>query len=238
MAVILRYFDAQGRAQALRNALSDAGLSFEDVRVTPATWPPHREDPGFGGLFAALPTLTWDGDTVSETLSIASYVAKRLGHYDGLGAVEIAKHEAVVSCAYLDVVRSLADLLWAPVLYPGADFATNTPRILGWSLGKLGRLSALLPDGGGAPWLGGSRPAVADFFLCEAVEVMRYLLGPSRDGSLRQRIPRAFAGVEHLRALPSLTKAWEARPLRLTANPDEPASVDRVRAYDLTSIGL
>jgi glutathione S-transferase len=238
MAVVLRYFDAQGRAQALRNALSHAAVPFEDVRVTLATWPPHREDPGFGGLFAALPTLTWDGDTLSETLSIASYVAKRLGHYDRLEAGEIAKYEAVVSCSYLDVVRSLADVLWAPMLHPGADFAVTTPRILGSALGKLGRLSALLPDDGGAPWLGGSRPAVADFFLCEAVEVMRYLLGPSRDGALRSRIPRAFASAERLRALPSMAGAWEARPPRFTANPDEPASVDRVRGYDLTSIGL
>jgi glutathione S-transferase len=238
MAVVLRYFDAQGRAQALRNALSDAGISFEDIRVTLATWPPHREDPSFGGLFAALPTLTWDGDTVSETLSIATYVAKRLGHYDGLEAVEIAKHEAVVSCSYLDVVRSVAEIHWARLLYPGADVATTTPRVLGRSLDKLGRLSALLPAGGGAPWLGGSRPAVADFFLCEAVEVMRYLLGPSRDGSLQHRIPRAFAHAERLRALPSQAKPWEARPRRLTASPDEPASVERVRAYDLTSIGL
>jgi glutathione S-transferase len=238
MAVILRYFDAQGRAQALRNVLSDAGISFEDLRVTRATWPPHREDPGFGGLFAALPTLTWDGDTVSETLSIASYLARRLGHYDGLEPVEIARHEAVVSCSYLDVVRSVADVLWAPILYPGADVAATTPRMLGGSIGKLGRLSALLPDGSDAPWLGGSRPVVADFFLGEAVEAMRYLLGPSHEGSLQRRIPRAFAHADRLRALPSLATAWKARPPRLTASPDELASIDRVRAYDLTSIGL
>ena len=238
MTVVLRYFDAQGRAQALRNALSDAGISFEDVRVTLTTWPRHREDSGFGGLFAALPTLTWEGETVSETLSIASYIAKRLGHYDGLGAVEIATYEAIVSCAYLDVVRSLADVLWAPLLYPGVDVALITPRKLDWSLGKLVRLSALLPDDSGAPWFGGSRPVVADFFLCEAVEVMRYLLGPARDGSLQQRVPRAFARAELLRARPSLAKAREARPTRFTASPDEPASVARIRGYDLTSIGL
>ena len=238
MTVVLRYFDAQGRAQALRNALSNAAISFDDVRVTLATWPRHREDPGFGGLFAALPTLTWDGETVSETLSIASYIAKRLGHYDGLEAVEIAKYEAVVSCAYLDVVRSLADVLWAPLLYPGVDVATITPRKLDWSLGKLVRLSTLLPGDGGAPWLGGSRPVVADFFLGEAVEVMRYLLGPSRDGFLQQRIPRAFAQAERLRALSSLARAREARPAQFTASPEEPASVARVRGYDLSSIGL
>jgi glutathione S-transferase len=238
MAVILRYFDAQGRAQALRNALSGAGISFEDVRVTLATWPSHREDPGFGGLFAALPTLTWDGGTISETLAIASFVAKRLGHYDALSAVEIAKQEAVVSCAYLDVVRSLAEFLWAPALYPGVDVAALAPRRLGATLGKLTRLSALLPEESGAPWLGGTRPVVADFFLCEAVEILRYLLGPLRDEPLRRRIPRAFAAAERLRALPALAKAWEARPPQLTANPDEPALVDRVRGYDLTSIGF
>ena len=238
MAVVLRYFDAQGRAQALRNALSNADVLFEDVRVTLSSWPSHREDAKFGGLFAALPTLTWEGDTVSETLAIASYVARRLGHYDGLEAVEIAKLEAVVSCSYLDVVRSLADVLWAPILYPGVEVAKIAPRSLGSTLGKLGRLSALLPSSADAPWLGGSRPVVADFFLCEAVEVLRYLLGPSRDAALQERIPRAFARAEQMRALPSLAKAWALRPARFTANPDEPASIDRVRGYDLTSIGL
>jgi glutathione S-transferase len=163
MAVVLRYFDAQGRAQALRHALSDVGLSFEDVRVTLATWPPLREDPSFGGWFASLPTLTWDTDTVSETLSIASYVARRSGHYDGLGVGEIAKLEAVVSCSYLDVVRGLADVVWAPSLYPGADVATTTPRQLRWSL-------AAAPVGVATEWrcrgrrvAGGSRPTVAFF---------------------------------------------------------------------------
>ena len=238
MAVVLRYFEAQGRAQALRNALSTADIPFEDVRVTLATWPPHREDPAFGGWFASLPTLTWNGDTIAETVSIASYVAKRLGHYDGLAAAEIAKHEAVVSCSYLDIVRSLADLLWVPVLYPGADVATSTPRVLGRSLGKLGRLSALLPGERDSVWLGGSRPAVADFFLGEAVEAMRHLLGPARDKALQERIPRAFAHAERLRALPSLANAWKTRPPRLTANPDEPAAIERVCGYDLSSIGL
>jgi glutathione S-transferase len=241
MAVVLRYFDAQGRAQALRHALhalSDAGLSFEDVRVTLATWPPLREDPSFGGWFASLPTLTWDTDTVSETLSIASYVARRSGQYDGLGAGEIAKLEAVVSCCYLDVVRCLADVVWAPILYPGVDVATTTPRQLRWSLGKLARLSALLPDGDGAAWLGGLRPTVADFFLAEAVEAMRHVLGPSWDAQLRDLVPRAFAHAERMRALPSLISAWETRPPRLTASPDEPAALERVRGCNLSNIGL
>jgi glutathione S-transferase len=238
MAVVLRYFDARGRAQALRNALSGAGLSFEDVRVTLATWPPYREDPSFSGPFGSLPTLTWDGDTVSETIAIASYIARRLGHYDGLAAGDIAKLESVVSCAYLDVLRVLAEVVWAPVMYPGADAAMTTPRVLGRALDKLGRLSALLPAKTISPWLGGTRPIVGDFFVGEAVEALRHLLGPTRDDSLRKRVPLAFEHAERLRALPAMAGAWQSRPPRLTGNPEEPAVIDRIRGYDLSGCGL
>jgi glutathione S-transferase len=236
MSVVLRYFEAQGRAQSLRNALTDAGIPFEDARVTLAMWPPNREDPSFGGLFAALPTLTWDGETISETLAIATYVSKRLGHYDGLDAAQIAKLEAVISCCYQDVVRRISDTMWAPMLFPGADVVATAQRQLGSALAKLDRISALLPDG--EAWLGGARPAVADFFVGETVELVRKVLGSERDVRLRERVPRAFVHAERLRERPGVAKAWATRPANFTMSPDEPGAMDRIRACDLSSIGL
>src|SRR5262245_42267499 len=121
MAIVLRYFEAQGRAQALRHLLGDSGLPFEDVRVPIPDWPPLKGDPNFAGWFGSLPTLTWGDDTVAEALPIATYLSKRLGHYAGLGDAAIAKLEAVCSCCYMDVVSRSGEVLWADVIYPGAD---------------------------------------------------------------------------------------------------------------------
>ncbi len=235
VAIILRYFDCQGRAQALRHALADAGAPFEDVRVPLATWPGHKNDPDFAGWFGGLPTLTWDNDTIAETLPIASYVARRLGDYDGLDAGAIARLEAVTSACYVDVVTRLADLLWADVLYPGVSFAAAVPRPLARAIDKVARVGALLSADG---WIGGARPKVADFFLAESVELLCYFVGPEREGALRGRLPGALEHAERVRARPALALAWTARPKTFTASPDEVAAVARVHALDLSAIGL
>src|SRR5262245_28398228 len=80
----LRYFQVVGRAQSLRHALSDAGIVFEDVRIPMTEWPARRDDPTFAGPYRGLPTLRWGDATVAETLAIASFVARRLGQYNGL----------------------------------------------------------------------------------------------------------------------------------------------------------
>lgn len=47
---ILRYFDVRGRGEAIRMALSDYGVEFEDAAFTGAEWGKDRED----GLKAKL----------------------------------------------------------------------------------------------------------------------------------------------------------------------------------------
>jgi hypothetical protein len=44
--ILLRYFPVRGRAQAIRDALVDAGVDFEDLRVPLSDWRSrHRDDP-------------------------------------------------------------------------------------------------------------------------------------------------------------------------------------------------
>jgi len=56
-----------------------------------AEWPSHKGDATFAGPYGGLPTLTWDGLLVAETLPIASFVARRLGHHRNLGDDAIAR---------------------------------------------------------------------------------------------------------------------------------------------------
>ena len=75
---------------------------------SPAEWSSRRDDPQIAGVFGSLPTLTWDGRTISETLPIASFVASRLGERDGLDDVSFALREGIVSCAYLEIILGVA----------------------------------------------------------------------------------------------------------------------------------
>jgi glutathione S-transferase len=232
--VVLRYFPVLGRAQAIRHALCDADVDFEDWRVTAAEWPGHRENPAIAGPHRSLPTLTWDTALVSETLPIANFVARRLGQCDGVDEEAIAAREAIGSCCYLDVLGRFVDVIRADLTYggdPGRSLATVVPRILQ----KMGFVDRQIPENG---WLGGDQPVVADFFATEAFEVARHVLGPARDGVLFERLPRLAARARSMRSRPKLAAAWRERPQRFTGRADEDVVIAQLRAVDLSSAGL
>jgi glutathione S-transferase len=228
--VVLRYFPIVGRAQPLRHALADAGITFEDRHVVREDWAESRHDPGFGGPFAGLPTLTMDGETIGETLAIAAYLGRRLGHYAGLSDAEIAKIEGISSHVYLEVLQRLIELFWAEALYPGCDVANTFARHLARMLDKLARLEAFLPGPG--RWLvktphGGPTPA--DFFAAEAVEALRRVLGEEREPALRARLPGLVELADEIRARPRLAAAWQSRPARFSTHRDEELVIERLR---------
>ena len=225
MKITLCYFSILGRAQPLRHALSDAKLEFCDLQIPLSEWPQHKEDPSFAGPFAGLPTLSWGEDTIAETLAISSFLARRLGHYQGLSEVEIARLEAVCSNCYTEVLLRLGELLWADLIYPGANLASALPMLLGRMLDKMSRLEATAPEGG---WFGRSAPNMADFFAAESVEALLYLLGDPE--LLRQKLPRLFDLGRRVRERPALLAAFANRPPQFTARPDEAAAVARLRA--------
>src|SRR4051812_30597352 len=101
----LRYFPVRGRVQPLRHALVDAAVEFDDIHVAIEDWPQRRSDADVAGPYRSLPTLTWQGALVAETLPIASFLARRLGHYDARDDVAVSQLEGVVSVAYLEIIQ-------------------------------------------------------------------------------------------------------------------------------------
>jgi glutathione S-transferase len=172
---------------------------------------------------------------VAETLPIASFLARRLGHYDGLEDAAIAHLEAISSNCYIEIMLRSGELIWADYMYPGADIGGALLGFTGRMLEKIGGVEALSPEAG---WFGGARPVMADFFASESVEVLRYILGPARDKALRARLPRLSALADSVRSRPAIARALESRPAQFTARPDEPAVVERFRAVDLSSAGF
>jgi glutathione S-transferase len=235
VVIVLRYFPVIGRAQALRHALTASGRSFEDLRLPLPEWSKRRTDPRFAGVLRALPTLSWDDSLVSEMLPIASFVAKRLGHYDGLDDQSVAHREAIVSSAYMDVMLRLVEVIRADAHHPGADPARSLVVALPRILQKLESVDASLPE---EPYIGGERLTMPDFVVAEAFEALRYVLGPDRDARLAARFPRTASLAASVRNRPELTRAWETRPERFTARPDEDLVISRLRSTDLSPQGF
>lgn len=233
-AVVLRYFAVCGRAQALRHALVDSGTSSEDLRLSLVDWSGHRNDPAFAGPHRALPTLSWGVSLVAETLPIASFLAKRLGHYEGLGDAVVAAWEAIVSSAYIDVMLRLIDVIRADLLHPGAEPARSLGVALPRIIHKLEILDAALAD---RTFIGGDRPTNPDFFVAEAFEAMRYVAGSGHEAWLAGRLPRSSTLALRLRERPALASAWENRPPRFTARPDEDQVIARLQASGSTGLG-
>lgn len=235
MKITLRYFPVIGRAQPLRHALFDSQKEFHDLQITLPEWSAHKEDPGFAGIFSGLPTLSWGEDTICETLAISSFLARRLGHYQGLSDAGVSHLEAVCSNCYTEVLLRLGELIWADLIYQGqgqgqgANVAAALPMLLGRMLDKMSRLEATASDAG---WFGRSAPSMADFFAAEAVEALLYLQGEPE--ALRQRLPRLVALSRRIRERPSLAAAFAARPAQFTVRPDEAAVIARLRAAMVT----
>jgi glutathione S-transferase len=229
--VLLRYFDCLGRAQPIRNALVDAGVAFEDQRITVGhSWHMLKEQAD-GGPFGSLPVLEWGDDCVAQALPIAGYLARRVGHYEGLDAMGIARLEMVASVAYLDVIVELAMMLWVPTTVPDAEAATRFSNHEARILHKVDRLNRILASCGG-PFFGGHRPAVADFFVVEAIDMTRAVLGERLDAALR-RAPRLAEMRERLARRDAIARyvGEGKRPTRLTGSPNEAESLARIRRY-------
>jgi len=225
--VLLRYFDCRGRAQPLRDVLIDAGVEFQDDRIAVG--------PGWLGIkaetpFGALPVLLWGDQAIAQTLAIANFLARRLGQYDGRSDAEIARLEMLTSAAYLDLIQPIAELLWrwgAPGDEAGwrGWFAGHVQRFRA----RLAAFEALSPTTG--PYFGGDRPAVADYFLLEAVREWRLILGRPLLGAM-DACPRLGVMIQALEAHAEARGclAPERRPTAFSGNPQDAESLKSLQA--------
>jgi len=69
------YFDARGRAEIIRQVLTLAGQTFDDVRFTKEDWPKYKSDAPFG----QAPYVEYKGKKYGQSHAIASFFAEEFG---------------------------------------------------------------------------------------------------------------------------------------------------------------
>ena len=226
--VTLRYFPVRGRAQPFRNALAQAGIDFEDHRVERQEWKSAREDLSIGGPYQALPTLSWFRVTVAETMCIAAFLAKQLGHGG-------PAQDAALSVAYIDLLLPVGQVIWAEALYPESGAAGGFQRMAPRFVAKLEALDRQLA---GAPFFGGDGPTLADEFVFEGYEAFRDLLASASASRLEEKLPRLSKHRRRMLERPNLRDTLAKRPTAFTSHPKEADVIATLQAADLTTAGL
>ena len=237
-SITLRYFNCRGRAQALRDVLLDSGIAFEDqiVEVGPE-WPALKEDRDFSGPFGSLPVLLWGDDRVAQTLPIAGYVSRQLGHYDGKDAQEIARLETVASAAYLDLIISAGEMRYQ--LGATQDeaawnslFDTHVQRAR-FRIPRFEQLLAKLDS----EFFGGNNPVTADFFVYEAMLEWQDVLGDSLLDELACPLLARFTKTISARPRISAYRNAGRRPIPFSGSPADGETLKRLQAAAKTRSG-
>ena len=228
--VTLRYFAARGRAQFIRYYLRARGVRFTDERVPLSAdfsaWTAMRDDRSRTGPFQKLPVLVFDGQLVAETLPIATFLHAALGDEALLTAEERGHHEMLLSTLYVDVTMAVGTLLWAEVVYPGADMRAVAKRTFDRLRQHLATVERTLAEW---EWRERSRARpvmLADCLLWESLDVATHVFGA------RLELPSPILSGWHdgfaARAACEALKDENACPI--TARPGEAEAILKIQA--------
>jgi glutathione S-transferase len=229
-AITLRYFAARGRAQFLRYYLRARGVPFTDERVPLSAdfsaWAAMRDDRSRAGPFHKLPVLVFDGRLVAETLPIAAFLHRTLGDEANLSADDRVQHEMLLSSLYTDITTQIGTLLWAEVLFPGADLRAVTKRTLDQLRQRLAALERTLTEW---QWLERTRfrpVMLADCLLWEALDIAKHVFG----ARLELPSPTLARCHEDFAARAVCEGLKREHPSPITGRPGEADAITKIQA--------
>jgi glutathione S-transferase len=228
--ITLRYFDARGRAQFLRYYFKIRKVSFTDDRVAIgdelAAWRALRDDRSRTGPFQKLPVLHWGDRLLAEMLMIAAFLHEASGDAGSLSDEENLRHGMLTSSLCLDVMNPIAMLLWAEVMYPGADLAPAAKRTL---YRLKAHCQALEQSFGEWRWLDRARNRrimLVDCLLWEELDVARVVFGPHWSLAATPTLARFY---DDFPGRPSCEAVLAERPCQITARPGEAEAVAKIQ---------
>jgi hypothetical protein len=230
--IVLRYFDARGRAQFIRHYLNARGFAYGDERLPVgmpfAEWAAMKNDRSRAGPFHKLPVLHWGETMVAEMFVINGYLHRVTGDEALLSEQDNLRHAMVFSSLAIDVLTPIALLIWADLALPGVDANAYARAVLARLGGNLDVLDKTLSE-----WrwqqTAATRPVMlADCSLWEKLDVVQHVFGEHArldDRPTLARIHREAPGRDAFRA-------GLARPTAVTGRglASEAEVISRIRA--------
>jgi len=229
--ITLRYFDARGRAQFLRNYFACRGIEYEDERVPLSAdfseWMAIRGDRSITGPLQRLPILHWNDRMLPETWVIASFLHEQCGDAAVLNESQNLNHQVLVSTLCIDLMLPLGMLIWSERMYPGSDQGAAAKQSFDRIKHYLSVLNTALEEW---RWLDESsgRPVLlADCLLWDGLSTAQLVFGEYLRIEDTPTLARFFKECPGRRAFENLLSA---HPCQITGTPSEAEVLPRIRA--------
>ena len=192
----LYYFPAKGRAETSRFIFKQAGVDFEDVRISGEEWAKFKPKTPYG----SMPVLEVDGKLLGGSRSIQRYLGEELG-LAGSNAWENAELDSIV-----DVCGDLSQcMVKVHFEKDEARKAELGKKLAEEDLPKyLGILEKLVSSDG---WIFGSKVTYADFVVHNVLDFVK--MSP---GNVLDNFPALKKNYEAVEALPNIAKWLKERP--------------------------
>ena len=196
----LTYFNSRGKAETSRLVLAQAGMEYEDKRVTWDEWQALKPSTPLG----FLPVLEVDGKMFGESLSIARYLAEASG-LAGSNALENADIFSLCGC-----VDDFVELVLA-IEFDGsearkAELRKSVPEVhVPRYLGALEKRA--MGNNSMRGWIYGPNVTYADLAVFVAVEFVEEAFPGTID-----EFPALAKLCASVRELPNIAKWLQVRP--------------------------
>lgn len=228
--ITLRYFDARGRAQALRYYFRARKVSYTDDRVPVSAdfsaWRAMRDNRALTGPFQKLPVLHWGDRLLAETIMIAAFLHEASGDANSLSDDDNLRHGMLTSSLYHDMTMPLGTLLWAEALYPGADVGAVAKNTLERLTRHCQALEQTLVDWRWSDKARNRRVMVADCLLWEELDVARLVFGPHWSLAATPTLARCY---EDFAARATCEALLAEHPCPVTARPNEAEGIAKIQ---------
>lgn len=193
----LTYFNGKGRAEISRIIFAAAEQAFEDKRIEQSDWPALKPTTPQN----TLPVLEVGGKKISQSTSIARYLAREFNLY-GKGNAEMVMADQIFDTC-LDVFDQFVKIVFNPDKEEKGKkmeefYKTTLPRYLGI-------LEALVAETGKKGFAVGQSLTLGDLALYVYLENMQA-------GDKLEKFPRLAENRKTVASLPRIEKYLKNRP--------------------------
>ncbi len=193
----LYYFQGRGRAEITRFIFKQAGVDFEDIRLSSEEWIKFKPNTPYG----SMPVLEVDGKQLAGSNGIQRYLAEEFG-LSGSNAFENAEIDSIVDVGN-DIGIEIGKIWSEKDETRKAEIVKKFTEESGPKY--LAIFEKLISKNG--TWLYGSKVTYADFVLYNIMGWVK-LMAPE----LTEKYPRVKANVEAVEALPNIAKWLKEQP--------------------------